>query len=38
MPKPFRIDGRVLWDILDLDEAINRLKEVVAGNPWDRIG
>jgi predicted DNA-binding transcriptional regulator AlpA len=38
MPKPFRIDGRVIWDIHDLDSAIDRFKEVVAANPWDRIG
>ena len=38
MPKPFRIDGRVIWDIYDLNSAIDRLKEVVAANPWDRVG
>jgi predicted DNA-binding transcriptional regulator AlpA len=37
MPKPFRIDGRVLWDIYDLDPAIDKLKEPIAVNPWDRV-
>jgi predicted DNA-binding transcriptional regulator AlpA len=37
MPKPFRIDGRVLWDIYDLDSAIDRIKEPLAANPWDRL-
>jgi predicted DNA-binding transcriptional regulator AlpA len=37
MPKPFRIDERVIWDICDLDPAIDRLKEPIARNPWDRV-
>ena len=37
MPKPFRIDGRVLWDIHDLDPAIDKLKEPMVVNPWDRV-
>jgi predicted DNA-binding transcriptional regulator AlpA len=37
MPKPFRIDGRVLWDIYDLDFAIDKLKEPIALNPWDYV-
>jgi predicted DNA-binding transcriptional regulator AlpA len=37
MPKPFRIDGRVLWDIHDLDLAIDKLKEQMVVNPWDRV-
>lgn len=37
MPKPFRIDGRVLWDIHDLDPAIENLKTATAGSPWDRV-
>lgn len=36
MPKPIRIDGRVLWDIYDLDAAIDDLKHVTR-NPWDRV-
>jgi predicted DNA-binding transcriptional regulator AlpA len=37
MPKPFRIDGRVIWDIHDIDSAINSLKETSAANLWDRV-
>lgn len=37
MPKPFAIGARVLWDIRDLDMAIDALKEGVAGNPWDGV-
>jgi predicted DNA-binding transcriptional regulator AlpA len=37
MPKPFRIDGRVIWDLHDLDVALDKLKEAVAANPWDRV-
>lgn len=36
MPDPFRIGDRALWDIRDLDAAIDNLKEVGA-NPWDRV-
>jgi predicted DNA-binding transcriptional regulator AlpA len=35
MPKPFRIDGCVLWDKTDLDAAIDRLKAGSGGE--DRI-
>jgi predicted DNA-binding transcriptional regulator AlpA len=35
MPKPFRIDGCVLWDKTDLDVAIDRLKAGSGGE--DRI-
>jgi predicted DNA-binding transcriptional regulator AlpA len=38
MPKPFRVDTRVIWDIRDLDPAIDGLKEAVASNPWDEVG
>jgi predicted DNA-binding transcriptional regulator AlpA len=34
MPKPIRIDGRVLWDRRDLDEAFDALKDRQT-NPWD---
>jgi predicted DNA-binding transcriptional regulator AlpA len=37
MPKPFRIDGRVLWDVHKLDAAVDRLVDPTAGNPWDRV-
>jgi excisionase family DNA binding protein len=38
MPKPLKIDNRVIFDIRDLDEAMDRLKDSVAHSPWDRIG
>jgi predicted DNA-binding transcriptional regulator AlpA len=37
MPKPFRIDGRVLWDIHKLDAALDNLIEGVSANPWDSV-
>jgi hypothetical protein len=37
MPKPFRIDGRLIWDICDLDAAIENLKGPGAEDPWDRM-
>lgn len=37
MPAPFRIDGRVLWDIRDLDSAVDVLKEDASENPWDNV-
>lgn len=39
MPLPRRIDGRIVWDRLELDDAFSALPhegEVVADNPWDR--
>lgn len=38
MPKPFRIDGRILWDIHDLDAAVDVLKEGASVNAWDSVG
>lgn len=38
MPKPFRVDGRVLWDLRKLDLAIDELSgESGRGeaNSWD---
>lgn len=35
MPKPKRIDGRVLWDRLELDAAFEALPAEAVGNPWD---
>lgn len=37
MPAPVRIDGRVLWDIRDLDAAWENLKSATSVNPWDRV-
>jgi predicted DNA-binding transcriptional regulator AlpA len=37
MPKPIRIDGRVIWDIRDLDTAFDNLSNPVAANPWHRV-
>ncbi len=35
MPKPRRIDGRVVWDRLELDEAFAALPSEADSNPWD---
>jgi predicted DNA-binding transcriptional regulator AlpA len=37
MPKPKRIDGRVVWDRLELDAAFAALTgdEESEANPWD---
>jgi predicted DNA-binding transcriptional regulator AlpA len=36
MPKSFRIDGCVLWDMRKLDLAIDALSDEDNGrNPWD---
>jgi predicted DNA-binding transcriptional regulator AlpA len=32
MPSPIKIDGCVVWDIVDLDRSFDQLKQV---NPWD---
>jgi predicted DNA-binding transcriptional regulator AlpA len=38
MPKPFRLYGRVLWDIRKLDVAITALDtEDAADDPWGRM-
>jgi hypothetical protein len=38
MPKPFRLYGRVLWDICKLDDAITALDtESAADDPWRRM-
>jgi len=38
MPKPFRIDGCVIWDLRRLDAAFDALSEVVeAGDVWDNL-
>lgn len=37
MPQPVRIDGRVLWDIRDLDAAWENLKAGASANAWDNV-
>jgi predicted DNA-binding transcriptional regulator AlpA len=38
MPKPKRIDGRVLWDRIKLDEAFEALDyEAGPKNEWDAL-
>jgi predicted DNA-binding transcriptional regulator AlpA len=35
MPKPVRIDGRVIWDRYLLDAAFDALSDQGERNPWD---
>jgi predicted DNA-binding transcriptional regulator AlpA len=38
MPKPKRVDGRTIWDRLELDEAFSALEQDDAPakrNPWE---
>ena len=40
MPEPFRIDSRRIWDVHDLDRAINVLKSANDDdepNSWDEV-
>lgn len=37
MPRPKRIDGRVVWDRLRLDMAFSDLPDDGAANPLDRM-
>ena len=40
MPAPRTIDGRVVWDLFELDDAFSALPhkgEAVPGSPWDRV-
>lgn len=37
MPRPKRVDGRVIWDRLRLDAAFSDLSEEKATNPLDRM-
>ena len=37
MPKPFRIGGRVLWDVHKLNSAVDTLADTPAANPWDQV-
>lgn len=34
MPQPRRIDGRKVWDRLELDEAFDALPHEADENPW----
>ena len=38
MPKPRRINGRTVWDRLELDEAFSALPHDEDANPWDEEG
>lgn len=35
MPKPWRIDGCVVWDIRKLDAALDRLDGEETSSEWD---
>ncbi len=35
MPQPKRIDGRSIWDRLEIDEAFAALPSEADSNPWD---
>ena len=35
MPKSIRINSRTVWDMYELDEAFEALKEEPQRNPWD---
>lgn len=37
MPRPKRIDGRVIWDRRSVEAAFADLPEDGADNPWDRV-
>ena len=37
MPKPRRIDGRKVWDRLELDAGFDALPNEQEENPWDRL-
>lgn len=37
MPKPKKIDGRVVWDRLKIESAFSDLPDVETANPWDRL-
>ncbi|MBW7966764.1 hypothetical protein [Bradyrhizobium sp. BR 10261] len=37
MPRPKRVDGRVIWDRLRLEAAFSDLPEERAANPLDRM-
>ncbi len=35
MPKPVKLDGCTIWDIRDLDDAFDALKDEDGRNEWD---
>ena len=35
MPRPKRIDGRLVWDRIKLDTAFDELDDAGAKNEWD---
>lgn len=37
MPKPKRVDGRVIWDRVKLDAAFSDLPDEVRVNPLDKM-
>jgi predicted DNA-binding transcriptional regulator AlpA len=37
MPRPKRIDGRVVWDRLKIEAAFSDLPDDAKANPWDRV-
>lgn len=37
MPKPKRIDGRVVWDRIAIEAAFTDLPEDGTGNKWDAL-
>lgn len=37
MPRPKRVDGRVIWDRLRLDAAFSDIDDVPKTNPLDRM-
>jgi hypothetical protein len=42
IPRPFRLEGRVIWDRYRLDAAIDELQDAESGGPsgnvWDDVG
>lgn len=38
LPEPIQIGGRVLWDKLQIDRALDRLTDENAMEGWDSIG
>lgn len=37
MPKPIAIDGRLVWDVHQLDASFDALVEPPSDNPWDAV-
>ena len=37
MPRPKRIDGRIVWDRRAIEAAFSDLPEDGGDNPWDRV-